>query len=43
MLGDSTGIPADVKPAQDTTPAQRQSADIVAKEAMMLLARQHVV
>ncbi|EPQ4129100.1 2-oxoglutarate dehydrogenase complex dihydrolipoyllysine-residue succinyltransferase [Proteus mirabilis] len=32
-LGDSTGIPADVKPAQDTTPAQRQSADIVAKES----------
>ena len=23
-LGDSTGIPADVKPAQDSTPAQRQ-------------------
>ena len=32
-LGESTGIPADVKPAQDTTPAQRQSADIVAKES----------
>ncbi|HCH51117.1 TPA: 2-oxoglutarate dehydrogenase complex dihydrolipoyllysine-residue succinyltransferase [Escherichia coli] len=27
-LGDSTGIPADVKPAQDSTPAQRQSADL---------------
>ncbi|CRL59714.1 MULTISPECIES: 2-oxoglutarate dehydrogenase complex dihydrolipoyllysine-residue succinyltransferase [Proteus] len=31
-LGDSTGIPADVKPAQDSTPAQRQSADIAAKD-----------
>ncbi|MBG2875827.1 2-oxoglutarate dehydrogenase complex dihydrolipoyllysine-residue succinyltransferase [Proteus alimentorum] len=30
-LGDSTGIPADVKPAQDSTPAQRQSADIAEK------------
>lgn len=30
-LGDSTGIPADVKPAQDSTPAQRQSADITEK------------
>lgn len=31
-LGDSTGIPADVKPAQDSTPAQRQSADIATKD-----------
>lgn len=30
-LGDSTGIPADVKPVQDSTPAQRQSADIAAQ------------
>ncbi|OAT24292.1 2-oxoglutarate dehydrogenase complex dihydrolipoyllysine-residue succinyltransferase [Proteus myxofaciens] len=30
-LGDSTGIPADVKPAQNSTPAQRQSADIAEK------------
>ncbi|WP_193017134.1 2-oxoglutarate dehydrogenase complex dihydrolipoyllysine-residue succinyltransferase [Proteus sp. FME41] len=30
-LGDSTGIPADVKPVQDSTPAQRQSADIAEK------------
>ncbi|WOO50832.1 2-oxoglutarate dehydrogenase complex dihydrolipoyllysine-residue succinyltransferase [Hafnia alvei] len=30
-LGDSTGIPADVKPAQDSTPAQRQHADIAEK------------
>ncbi|CRL64477.1 2-oxoglutarate dehydrogenase complex dihydrolipoyllysine-residue succinyltransferase [Proteus vulgaris] len=30
-LGDSTGIPAEVKPAQDSTPAQRQSADIAEK------------
>lgn len=30
-LGDSTGLPADVKPTQDSTPAQRQSADIADK------------